>query len=107
MDYRDIAILFRSVRTSAEPYIRAFKEHGIQYIVKGGGKLFEQDEVKLAVKSIAYLGDYDFGEEDNTAESIINLYDSCFEGWGKSDKFIEKLDMLKEELGHFKLYGGN
>ena len=99
LDYRDMAIFFRSVRTSAEPFIKAFKERGIPYIVKGGGKLFEQDEVRLAVKSIAYLGDFDFGNEENTPESIIDIYNLCFGECGDAVKFIEKLDMLKEELG--------
>lgn len=99
LDYRDIAIFFRSVRTSADSYIREFKRRGIPYIVKGGGKLFEQDEVKLAVKSLAYLGNFDVGDEKNTPDSIIDLYNVCFEEKGDAIKYIERLDNLKEEVG--------
>lgn len=96
LDYRDMSIFFRSVRTSAEPYIRAFKSKGIPYIVKGGGKLFEQDEVDLAVKSIAFLGGFD----NVTPDLLTELYRKCFQDWGKPEKFIEKLEALKEELGN-------
>ncbi|MGQ9723216.1 MAG: ATP-dependent helicase, partial [Candidatus Jordarchaeum sp.] len=99
LDYRDIAIFFRSVRTSAGPYIKAFKDKGIPYIVKGGGKLFEQDEVKLAVQSLAYLGNSSFGEEEDDPELIAELYHTCFGKTGDAEGFIEKLDFLKEELG--------
>jgi DNA helicase-2/ATP-dependent DNA helicase PcrA len=95
LDHRDIGIFFRSVRTSAEPYIQAFKREGIPYIVKGGGKLFEQDEVDLAVKSIAFLGGFD----NVTPDSLTELYRRCFQDWGKPEEFIEKLEALKEGLG--------
>jgi len=39
LDYRDVAIFFRSVKTSAAPLINALKENDIPYIVKGGGRL--------------------------------------------------------------------
>jgi len=98
LDYRDMAIFFRSVRRSAGPYIKALKDRGIPYIVKGGGKLFEQDEVKLAVLSLAYLGNSNFGDEEDTLKSIEELYNACFGKNGDAEGFIEKLDFLKEEL---------
>ncbi|MEM2145371.1 MAG: ATP-dependent DNA helicase [Candidatus Jordarchaeaceae archaeon] len=99
LDYRDMAIFFRSVRTSAGPYIKAFKDKGIPYIVKGGGKLFEQEEVKLAVLSLAYLGDSTFGDEGDDLEQIVELYNTCFGKRGDAEKYLEKLDSLKEEIG--------
>jgi len=103
LDYRDVAIFFRSVKRSAEPYIRAFKERGIDYIVKGGGKLFGQDEVMLAVQSIGFLGGFDFGNDKITAESLVDLYNNCFQEWGDAEKFIIQLETLKEELGQESL----
>jgi len=99
LDYRDIAILFRSVRTSAEPFIKRLKERGIDYIVKGGGKLFEQDEIRLVIKCLAYLGDADYGDEENTIDSILDLYEVCFADWGDAIRFSEKIEELKEEVG--------
>lgn len=97
-DYRDMAIFFRSVRTSADPFIKAFKKRGIDYIVKGGGKLFEQDEVVLAIKCLAYLGGYNYNNVKVTPESLISLYRECFQDWGNPEKFVERLETLKEEL---------
>jgi len=95
LDYRDIAIFFRSVKFSADPYIKTFKEHGIPFIVKGGGKLFEQDEVILVVKSIAYIGNFSYGPGKTDLTSLKELYTSCFGSKGDLNNFIKKIDAIK------------
>jgi DNA helicase-2/ATP-dependent DNA helicase PcrA len=99
IDYRDMAIFFRSVRTSAEPLIKAFKKRGIDYIVKGGGKLFEQDEVALAMMCVAFLGDFRYDGAEVTPQSLIDLYCGCFQDWGNPERFVERLETLKGGLG--------
>jgi len=98
LDYRDIAIFFRSVKLSAEPYIQAFKEFDIPFIVKGGGKLFEQDEVVLVVKSLAYLANYTYGGGPTSIQALQELYLSCFEEVGDVKEFVRKLDLFKSTL---------
>ncbi len=95
LDYRDIAIFFRSVKFSAEPYIRAFKEHDIPFVVKGGGKLFEQEEVVLAVKSLAYLANYAYGKGKITLATLRELYQTCFGSEGDIKEYLRKIELYK------------
>ena len=53
---------------------------------------------------LAYLGDSIYGDEENTADSIMDLYGRCFTEWGDAVKFVEKLEDLKEELGRDTLF---
>ena len=95
LDYRDFAIFFRSVKYSADPYIKAFKEHGIPYVVKVGGKLFEQDEVLLVIKTIAFLANKEFGPEETDVASLKKYYTSCFGSKGGLDNFIQTIEAIK------------
>ena len=42
--YRDLAILFRSVRTASPPFIDVFKKRGIPFLCAGRTGLFLQPE---------------------------------------------------------------
>jgi DNA helicase-2/ATP-dependent DNA helicase PcrA len=100
LDYRDMAVFFRSVKYSADDYITAFKEHGIPFVVKGGGKLFEQEEVILATQALGYLGGYNYHNSNVTPASMKKLYLRAF---GKkreeyAEKFVRRLERLKEDL---------
>jgi DNA helicase-2/ATP-dependent DNA helicase PcrA len=59
-DYSDIAILLRSVSTSAEPFIEACKDKGIPYLVGGKVGLFRRDEAQIAGRLYAWLSDDGF-----------------------------------------------
>jgi len=94
IDYRDMAIFFRSVKNSADPYIQAFKDHNIPFIVKGGGKLFEQEEVLLVVKSIAFLGNFTFAGP-TTINELTRLYNECFGSRGNVDHYLQQMQAYK------------
>ncbi|MFL6260144.1 MAG: ATP-dependent helicase [Thermoanaerobaculia bacterium] len=55
--YRDIAVLFRSVRTSAPPLLDALNRHGIPFSAAGRTGLFLQPEVDLFGRIHAWLAD--------------------------------------------------
>jgi len=70
-DYSDIAILLRSVSTSAEPFIEACKGKGIPYLVGGKVGLFRRDEAQIMGRLYAWLSDDGFWWTDAyTRESI-------------------------------------
>jgi len=98
LDYRDMVIFFRSVKTSAEPYLDALEERGIDYIVRGGGKLFEENEIKLAIESLAYLAGYDYGGNEVDEDRLISLYERCFGERGDPIEFIKSMERKKEGL---------
>jgi DNA helicase-2/ATP-dependent DNA helicase PcrA len=61
--YRDIAVLFRSVRTSAPPLIGALRSRGIPYMAAGRTGLFLQPEVGFIAEIYAWFVDGDWRDE--------------------------------------------
>jgi DNA helicase II / ATP-dependent DNA helicase PcrA len=61
--YRDIAVLFRSVRTSAPPLIEALRAHEIPYSAGGRTGLFLQPEVAFIAEIYAWFVDGDWRDE--------------------------------------------
>ena len=55
IDYADMAILLRSVRSSGKVFSDTLQEHGIPVVVKGIGGLFDHDEVRLAQATFCLL----------------------------------------------------
>jgi len=98
LDYRDMVIFFRSVKTSAEPYLNSLDERDIDYIVKGGGQLFEEEEVKLVIEGLAYLADYDYGGNEVDEERLISLYNRSFGDRGDPIDFIQRIEEKKNGL---------
>lgn len=62
--FSDVAILLRSVKTSAGPFIDAFREHNFPYIVGGKIGLFRRDEARAVGRLFAWLSDDGFWLED-------------------------------------------
>ena len=100
-NYCDISLLFRSVKTSAKPFIEEFKRLNIPYIVGGKIGLFQRDEAQLVGRLFAWLSEggfwiknsYDWGapiKGDSLLETSKDLWKNVF----KDDKFPEK--KLKE-----------
>ncbi|QEL17383.1 ATP-dependent helicase [Limnoglobus roseus] len=58
--YRDIAILFRSVRTAAPPLLAELDARGIPYRCGGRAGLFQQPEMQALGKLYAWLSDNDW-----------------------------------------------
>jgi DNA helicase-2/ATP-dependent DNA helicase PcrA len=65
--YRDIAVLYRSVRTSAPPLIDAFRARDIPYMAAGRTGLFLQPEVAFLAEIYAWFVDGDW-RDDRFAE---------------------------------------
>lgn len=61
--FRDVAVLFRSVRTSAPVLVDAFKSMSIPYSCGGRTGLFLQPEVSLIAEAYAWLVDGDWTDE--------------------------------------------
>lgn len=58
--YRDIAVLYRSVRTAAPPLLQAFERHGIPYACAGRTGLFLVPEIALLAEAFAWVVDGDW-----------------------------------------------
>ncbi len=56
VDYKDVAILVRA-NNHAEPFIKAFEEHGIPFQFLGPGQLFYQPEIKDLISFLKVLVD--------------------------------------------------
>ena len=97
LDYRDIAILFRSVKTSGAELVEALRENDIDYIVKGAGELFKRKIVKIAVKSLAYIGGFSY-DGKATLEELGKLYESIFSEKGNVSRYLQGIENLKEGL---------
>ncbi len=54
--YRDVAVLLRSVRSYAEPYLEALKKNKIPYIVTRDGRFFERNDISEICQLFTYLG---------------------------------------------------
>ena len=54
-DFSDVAILFRSVRSYAGPYLEVFREREIPYVVIGDGKFLERQDVRDLLHLFSFL----------------------------------------------------
>jgi DNA helicase II / ATP-dependent DNA helicase PcrA len=73
--YKDIAVLFRSVRTSSVPLIEACQERGIPFRCAGRTGLFLQPEAAALGKVYAYLVDNDWKSERYGQSQPVELDD--------------------------------
>ncbi len=71
--YKDIAVLYRSVRTSSSPLIEALKERGIPFRCAGRTGLFMQPEASALGKFYAWLIDNDWKEERYARSTPVQL----------------------------------
>lgn len=62
-NYRDVAVLYRSVRTSAPPLIEALRAQDIPYTAGGRTGLFLQPEVAFIAEIYAWFVDGDWRDE--------------------------------------------
>ncbi|MFO0905710.1 MAG: ATP-dependent DNA helicase [Pirellulales bacterium] len=82
--YKDIALLFRSVRTSAAPFIQVFEERGIPFRCAGRTGLFMQPEACVLGKTYAWLLNNEwrsdrYGDSETVAlEDLLAEYQQLF-----------------------------
>lgn len=65
IDYADMAILLRSVRSSGSRFANALRENDIPVVVKGAGGLFSQDEILLMQAAFCQLARTEFYYTDS------------------------------------------
>ena len=70
--FSDVAILLRSVSTSAEPFIEACKAWGIPYLVGGKVGLFRRDEAQVVGRLYAWLDSRGFWREDPYSRDAVS-----------------------------------
>jgi len=54
--YRDVAILLRSVRSHAGPYLEELKKHKIPHVVTRDGRFFDREDISEVCHLFTYLG---------------------------------------------------
>ena len=82
--YSNFAILLRSIRTSADPLINAFKTYNIPYIIGGKVGLFKRDEAQALGMFTTWLLDDGYWQLDAYGRQTIrgdNLRDKALSKW--------------------------
>ncbi len=105
IQYRDIAVLYRSVKKSAGYLINACKEAGIPYVLGGKVGLFRRIEIQALVKFFAWLHEKGFwgvDEKKIEGDALVEIgahewLAACQEA-GFNTNFTEQqiIDILKE-----------
>lgn len=107
LDYCDMVIFFRSVKTSAEPLIKAFKNADIPFIVKGGGLLFNASEIELTLMAFHFLSELKYSpphsySSSHSVEVTVKLlsakYKEVFGSEGNPDFFVEELEDKRDYI---------
>jgi DNA helicase-2/ATP-dependent DNA helicase PcrA len=105
--YRDIAVLFRSVRTSAPPLIDALRQRDIPYATAGRTGLFLQPEVAYLAEIYAWFVDGDW-RDDRFGEfrpaSLDHIVDGLTRVFGRGEA-ITDLRPYIEDWRSFVLRG--
>lgn len=103
--YKDVAILYRSVRTSSPPLLDRFKELGIPFRCSGRTGLFLQPETAALGKLYAWLSGNDwkterFGtSEPVEQESLAVEFEAAFNGGLELEELREYLTDWKNMVG--------
>lgn len=112
IDYGDMAVLLRSVKSSGGEILQALEEEGIPSVVKGTGDLFGQDETMLIQAAFCRLADTDLHvntaddyhvlDEGQTREyireKIADLRDTGAIPTARTAEFLEWIAAKREEL---------
>ena len=81
LKYSDIAILLRSVRTSAEPFIMEMKNKKIPFIVGGKVGLFKRGDALAVGMLMAWLNEDSFWQIDNNIIYGDDLKEFAIDAW--------------------------
>lgn len=103
MDWRDFAVILRSVKNFSGPLIKRLKEEEIPFIVRGSVGLFDREEIRMIVNLFEDLFNVDFKRLNLSGEKEKEIYDSIFEGDHPSyEHFKEQFRSLKNEVSKKK-----
>lgn len=98
-NFSDIALLLRSVTTSARPFLDVFqkKEYNFPFLVGGKVGLFQREEAQVVGRLFAWLGESGFWVEDPYNWRIQTrgdeLVKTALKRW---DKVLGSIELLKE-----------
>lgn len=77
LDYADMAILLRSVKTAGNTFARVLRAKGIPVVVSGTRGLFNNDEIRLIQAAFCLLARADFVMPDDEGQlQILNTLDT-------------------------------
>jgi len=77
LDYADMAILLRSVKTAGNTFARVLRARGIPVVVSGTRGLFNNDEIRLIQAAFCLLARADFAMPDDEGKlQILNTLQS-------------------------------
>ena len=104
--YSDIAILYRSVGSSAQPMINSFKDADIPYVVGGVVGLFKREEIQAIGRLIVWLcyrgywqpNPYNWDKKEFDEE----LLEKAIQIWTDLVKIKINTSNLKKELRNWK-----
>jgi DNA helicase-2/ATP-dependent DNA helicase PcrA len=99
--YKDVAILFRSVRTSSPPLIEEFKTRGIPFRCAGRTGLFLQPEAMILGKTYAWLSKNEWKKERYGQSHPVDL-DSLLAEFEAVYNAGQVIDELREYLTDWK-----
>jgi DNA helicase-2/ATP-dependent DNA helicase PcrA len=97
--YREMAVLFRSVRTSTKPFIDAFDARRIPVSCGGRSGLFMHPHVQALVKAHLWLGGMDW--YDRELEEVVTLTPAAIaaelKGAFRSDQPADEIEGMLED----------
>jgi hypothetical protein len=73
--YRDVAVLYRSLRTSAPPLVQALRARGIPLTCAGRAGLFLQPEIRVLARTYAWICDREWQDEKYGESSPVEIED--------------------------------
>jgi len=116
--YSDMAILLRSVKTSAKPFINIFREKNIPFCISGRTGLFSRGEIQALGAVFAWLSakgfwtdpNLPFGEnrlkDENILEFALGQWQECAAHLGiafNQERTRYKLEEIKKKLMDVKV----
>jgi DNA helicase II / ATP-dependent DNA helicase PcrA len=101
--YRDIAVLYRSVRTSAPPLLEALERRGVPFVCGGRTGLFLQPDVALFGELFAWMVDGDW-RDAKYAESRPASLDNVVSGLEREFNGGSTIPRLKTFLEDWKKF---
>ncbi len=104
--YSDFAILFRSVKNEAGPFIEKLLKHNIPVIYTGTGGLFKTEEITTIIDLFKYISNFNDSEsyDDEYLREVFRKLPTMFSL--SFEKFKSDLQVLKDNslaLAHFSL----
>ncbi len=100
--YSDIALLFRSVRTSAPPFIDEFRLRGIPFVVGGKVGLFRRLEILGVGQLFAWLWDEGFWKENLRSSASIRGEDLLTEGVNNWNLGVPELALKESDISNLR-----